>query len=85
LKHLKELKTLLKPGGIIKISVPTANDIERRLKLMDWGAEKGTRNSLNNVAPLGAHTVFQSGSSLIRMAEAAGMKEFKVPLIKTME
>ena len=32
LETLKELKTLLKPGGIIKISVPTADDINRRLK-----------------------------------------------------
>ena len=81
LETLKELKTLLKPGGIIKISVPTANDIERRLKLMDWGAEKGTRNSLNNVAPL-EHIQCFNRSSLIKMAETAGMNEFKVPIIK---
>jgi 2-polyprenyl-3-methyl-5-hydroxy-6-metoxy-1,4-benzoquinol methylase len=81
LETLKELKTLLKPGGIIKISVPTANDIERRLKLMDWGAKKGTRNSLNNVAPL-EHIQCFNRLSLIKMAEAAGMKEFKISLIK---
>ena len=81
LETLKELKTLLKPGGIIKISVPTANDIERRLKLMDWGAKKGTRNSLNNVAPL-EHIQCFNRSSLIKMAEVAEMKEFKISLIK---
>lgn len=81
LETLKELKTLLKPGGIIKISVPTANDIDRRLKIMDWSAKKGTRNSLNNVAPL-EHIQCFNRSSLINMAEAAEMKEFKISLFK---
>ena len=81
LETLKELKTFLKPGGLIKISVPSANDIERRLKLMDWEAKKGTKNSLNNVAPL-EHIQCFSRSSLINMAGIAGMTEVKIPLIK---
>ena len=81
LETLKELKTFLKPGGLIKISVPTANDIERRLKLMDWGAKKGTRNSLNNVAPL-EHIQCFSRSSLLQMAETAGMTEISIPIIR---
>jgi 2-polyprenyl-3-methyl-5-hydroxy-6-metoxy-1,4-benzoquinol methylase len=81
LETLKNLKSLLKPGGIIKISVPTANDIERRLGSMDWSAKKRSRNSLNCVAPL-EHIQCFNRSSLIRMAEIAGMKELMVPVIE---
>ena len=79
LETLKKLKTLLKPGGLIKISVPTANDIDRRLKKMDWEAKKGSQNSLNHVAPL-EHIQYFKRSSLIQMAEMAGMTEITIPL-----
>lgn len=80
LETLKKLKTLLKPGGIIKISVPTTNDIDRRLKLMDWGAKKGMRNSLNAISPL-EHIQYFKRSSLDKMAEMAGMTEVKISVI----
>lgn len=79
LPTLQHLKTALKPNGIIKISVPTANDIRRRLKTMDWDAPKGTKNSLNAVAPL-EHINFFRRESLIAMAKAAGMEEVFIPL-----
>lgn len=78
LETLIKLKKLLKPNGLIKISVPAARDINRRLDLMDWQAPKGSKNSLNPVAPL-EHIQYFRRSSLDRMAEKAGMFEFKVP------
>lgn len=76
---LCHLKKVLKPNGILKISVPTANDIERRLKIMDWKSPKGTRNSLNPIAPL-EHINFFRRASLDKMAHAAGMEEVRIPL-----
>jgi predicted SAM-dependent methyltransferase len=80
LETLKKLKTLLKPGGIIKISVPTTNDIDRRLKFMDWGSKKGMRNSLNAISPL-EHIQYYKRSSLDKMAEMAEMTEVTISLI----
>ncbi len=79
LDTLIHLKDALKPEGMLKISVPTANDITRRLKLMDWTARKGTRNSLNPVAPL-EHINYFRRSSLIKMAALAGMEEVVIPM-----
>ena len=79
LKTLRHLKAGLKPGGILKISVPSANDIKRRLKVMDWHAPRGSRNSLNPVAPL-EHINCFNRSSLLKMAEEAGMDEVFIPL-----
>ena len=79
LKSLLHIKNSLKEDGLIKISVPTAIDIVRRLKLMDWEAEKGTRNSLNAVAPL-EHINFFRRRSLIKLASIAGLSEAFIPL-----
>lgn len=73
------LKDALKTDGILKISVPTANDIKRRLKLMDWKAPKSSRNSLNPVAPLEHINCFRR-KSLIKMAAIAGMEEVVIPM-----
>ena len=79
LDTLQHLKQALKPQGVLKISVPVARDIMRRLKIMDWQAPKGTRNSLNPVAPL-EHVNFFRRESLARMAGKAGMREVFIPL-----
>ena len=79
LETLRHLKQALKPGGLLKISVPNTNDIDRRLKIMDWTAPKRSRNSLNPVAPLEHINTFRR-SSLLRMAEEAGMVEALIPL-----
>ena len=49
---LAYLKASLKPGGLLKISVPDGWDIRRRLACWDWSAPKGSAHSLNPVAPL---------------------------------
>lgn len=79
LDTLRYLKSALKPDGIIKISVPTANNIRHRLKNMDWKARRGTKNSLNPVAPL-EHLNFFTRHALLNMAAKAGMKEVVIPL-----
>lgn len=79
LKILIQLKNSLKEGGLIKISVPTTNDITRRLKIMDWKSKKGTRNSLNAVAPL-EHINYFRRKSLIELATLAGLSEVFIPL-----
>jgi 2-polyprenyl-3-methyl-5-hydroxy-6-metoxy-1,4-benzoquinol methylase len=52
LATLSYLKSVLKPTGLLKISVPNGIDIRRRLQLLDWSAPKGAKNSLNAVSPL---------------------------------
>lgn len=79
LQTLRHLKMALKTDGIIKISVPNTNDIERRLKNMDWKAPKGSRNSLNPVAPLEHVNCFRR-ATLEKMASEAGMKEVFIPI-----
>lgn len=73
------LKSALKPGGILKISVPTAHDIKRRLKIMDWSAKKFEKNSLNPVSPL-EHVNYFSRNSIAWMGKKAGLSEIHVPL-----
>lgn len=73
------LKNSLKPNGLIKISVPDGRDIKRRLKVLDWKAVKGSRNSLNAVSPL-EHINCFNRNSLVRMADIAGFKPVKIPL-----
>ena len=46
------LRGSLKPKGLMRICVPDGEDIRRRLRIGDWNAPKGSRNSLNPVAPL---------------------------------
>lgn len=78
LNTLRHLKQALKADGILKISVPAAIDIKRRLKIMDWRAPKGSKNSLNPVAPL-EHINFFRRMSLTAMAKEAGMEEMFIP------
>jgi SAM-dependent methyltransferase len=79
LETLVALKNQLKPGGLLKISVPSGWDIERRLRIMDWGCPKGTKNSLNLVAPLEHINCFQV-RSIEKMASLAGLKPVNIPL-----
>jgi len=79
LNTLIHLKKSLKVDGLIKISVPTTNDINRRLKIMDWKSGKGERNSLNAVAPL-EHINFFRRRSLIDLATRAGLSEVYIPV-----
>ncbi len=79
LETLKNLKFHLKGHGIIKISVPNGNDVKRRLKAPEWAAPKYSKNSLNSVSPL-EHINCFNRSSILRMAETAGLQEVRIPL-----
>lgn len=79
LETLCHLRKALKPSGILKISVPTANDIKRRLRIEDWNAPKGTINSLNPVAPL-EHINCFNRKSLLNLAEKSDLKEISIPI-----
>ena len=79
LRTLLHLRTALKTNGILKISVPAANSINRQLRNMDWKAPKGSRNSLNPVAPLEHINCFRR-TSLLKMASEAQMEEVFIPL-----
>lgn len=77
---LTTIKQWLKKDGIIKISVPTANNIEERLKKMDWAAPKNSNTSVNPVAPL-EHINFFKRGSILEMARIAGLEEIKLPVM----
>lgn len=79
LETLKLLTRALEPNGVIKISVPRVHDPARRIRLMDWEATKGQRNSLNFVAPL-EHINYFRRDSVLRMAELAGLRQVHMSL-----
>lgn len=79
LATLRHLKTGLATGGLLKISVPRPQEIERRLKTMDWGAAKDSNDSLNAVAPLEHINCFRR-RSLEAMADRAGMELVSIPV-----
>ncbi len=69
---LNYLKGSLKPNGILKINVPNGWDIKQRLKKCDWTAPKGSKDSLNLIAPL-EHINCFNHSSLVVLAQGAGL------------
>ena len=64
------------PGGRIRLRVPNGRDIDRRLRAMDWQAVKGSRRSLNLVAPLEHLNCFRP-RSLRRLAACAGLRQVR--------
>lgn len=79
LETLCHLKAALKPNGLIKISTPNGGDIKRRLRIEDWTAPKGSRNSLNPVHPL-EHINCFNHFSIIRMGDIVGLEQVKIPM-----
>lgn len=75
---LLHLQKALKPGGLIRISVPDGWDIKRRLAAADWQARKGSRNSLNAVAPL-EHINCFNRRVICQLATRAGLTQREVP------
>jgi hypothetical protein len=79
LETLRYLATALKKTGAIRISVPSARGIERRLETMNWDAPRRSRDSLMPVAPLEHINCFRR-TSLRHMADRAGLEELILPL-----
>jgi SAM-dependent methyltransferase len=74
-----ELAAALKPGGILRISVPNGSKIPHLLKHPDWSAPKGSAKSLNAIAPL-EHINCYNYSSLISLGATAQLQPFHYPL-----
>lgn len=73
LATLRHLARGLRPGGLVRLSVPDGGDIKERLKHPDWRAPKGSPTSLNAVAPLEHVNCFHR-EALVRMAGEAGLE-----------
>jgi 2-polyprenyl-3-methyl-5-hydroxy-6-metoxy-1,4-benzoquinol methylase len=73
LDTLTELVLALKEDGIIKVSVPNGNTVDKLLKIMDWNATKGSANSLNVVAPF-EHINCFNFDAVVRMGGLCGLK-----------
>jgi 2-polyprenyl-3-methyl-5-hydroxy-6-metoxy-1,4-benzoquinol methylase len=79
LETLKLLRQALSPSGVIKVSVPDGGDIKRRLRVLDWTAPKGTRNSLNPISPLEHINCFDR-SALLRIVRNSGLHAVDIPV-----
>lgn len=75
---LHELKRSLKPGGLLRISVPDGWGIKRKLERGGWLAAKMSRDSLNAVAPLEHINCFDY-HAIVKLAARAGFEERIVP------
>ena len=67
-----KLSRSLRLGGILKVSVPNGSDIIQRLKIGNWAAAIGTKQSLDPVAPLEHINCFNE-KTLIKMGVTAGL------------
>ena len=78
LETLRHLARSLRPGGLIKISVPNGSDFKRRLRVADWTAPKFSGHSLNAAAPL-EHVNCFNYEALMTMASLAGLERVELP------
>jgi len=76
---LGQISRALKPTGILKISVPRAPDICRRLRVLDWDAPRGARNSLHPVQPI-EHVNCFDWRSLEALCRRAGFRRIPIAL-----
>jgi SAM-dependent methyltransferase len=76
---VRQLRTLLKPGGVIKVSVPDGRGIEQRIPRMDWSAPRGDRRYLMPATPL-IHVNTFTQSSIRAMGRQAGLRLVTWPL-----
>jgi 2-polyprenyl-3-methyl-5-hydroxy-6-metoxy-1,4-benzoquinol methylase len=76
--ELLRLASALRPGGLVRISVPNGTAVESRLSNPDWNAAKGSPRSLNAVAPL-EHINCFNHRSLETLGVRAGLRRFTYP------
>ncbi|OEK05228.1 class I SAM-dependent methyltransferase [Roseivirga misakiensis] len=77
-EYLQNLVRLLKPGGVVKLSVPNGSKIEENLKKYDFNSEEGFRK-LNPVNPI-EHLNCYNTESLVSLGKSCGLRP--VELIK---
>lgn len=73
LELIADLVASLTTTGVLRISVPNARDLDRRVAADDWYADKGSRRSLNVISPLEHVNAFRH-DSLVAMGAAAGVR-----------
>jgi 2-polyprenyl-3-methyl-5-hydroxy-6-metoxy-1,4-benzoquinol methylase len=76
---MRQLRKSLRPGGLIKVSVPNGRGIERRIPHMDWTAPRADRRYLMPATPL-IHVNTFTRESIRAMGRAAGLKAPAWPL-----
>lgn len=74
------LAAALRPGGLLKVSVPYGTDIEKRLAFGDWHAEPPSQRSLNAVAPLEHINCFNC-HAVVAMGEANRLAHVPTPFL----
>ena len=75
---LQALCDVLSDEGVVRLSVPNCVDIKARLRHGDWTAPKGTKHSLNAVAPL-EHVNCYQHKSLVALASHVGLRPIYRP------
>jgi SAM-dependent methyltransferase len=76
---VRRLATALRPGGLLRISVPNGSNVVELLQEPDWLAAKGTPRSLNAVTPL-EHLNCYTRATILRLGGEGGLEEFRYPL-----
>lgn len=79
LADVRVLVKALRPGGILKVAVPYAKDLKRRIAIGDWEAPRSTSRSLNPVHPL-EHVNCWNPRALRAMADRVGLDAVEIPL-----
>lgn len=72
------LAEALRPGGILRISVPNGAGVRELLNDPDWSAPKGTAKSLNAVAPL-EHVNCFTHAALVHFGSTLGLELMHYP------
>jgi SAM-dependent methyltransferase len=76
---LAELTRALRPGGVLRISVPNGSNVLDLLRDPDWSAPKASARSLNAIAPL-EHINCFNHRSLSAFAANGSLRSFRYPL-----
>src|SRR5262249_52675458 len=78
------LVAALRPGGLLRISVPNGRPVRALLAQPDWTAPKRSARSLNAVAPL-EHVNCFTHEVLARLATTVGVRPFQYPVRQFIE
>lgn len=76
---LEHLKRGLKPGGLLKISVPSVANIDKRLAAIDWTAPYDGPRSMMPLAPLEHLNYFRSRTFRV-LAKQLGLRRVFIPI-----
>lgn len=76
---LQHLKRGLKPGGLLKISVPSVANIDKRLAAIDWTAPYDGPRSMMPLAPLEHLNYFRSHTFRV-LSKQLGLRRVFIPI-----